>query len=500
MDEGLDLKLLLTVLKKYIILIAVCAVIAGAAGFCTAAFLIPERYESSAMLYVENTQNSGESLNINDITAAQKLVNTCQILFQSNSMKSNIIFELDLPYTEEELGEMITVTAVNSTEVMRITAVSNDPKEAADIVNVLVELAQEEFHRIIKSGSIEVVEYGIVEDDPSFPSKTLFAAAGLFIGAVVCYICVFVRELLDVTVKPDDDLSKLYEIPVFARIMDFESRAKGEYGKYGRYDRYGGYSARKKNENTDEKQSEAAGGVRKRYVLDENTSFVIAEAYKTARTNMIFSLSAAENNVVSFTSAEAGEGKSTTSANIAISFADMGKRVLLIDADMRKPTVQETFSVTAQNGLSSVLGGFCEADEAIIKNVRTSLDILTSGPIPPNPTELLGSKNMQRLIEQVSKKYDYVMLDTPPINIVTDSQLTNSVIGGHVFVVRENSTAHPDIQSALEKVKLANGKILGMIEVFCGSGEKQSKRYGKKKGYYSYNRYESYSKYAPDAK
>ena len=181
---------------------------------------------------------------------------------------------------------------------------------------------------------------------------------------------------------------------------------------------------------------------------------------------------------------------------MAIAFADMGKRVLLIDCDMRKPTVQTAFRLGGQNGLSSVLGGFCTLDDAVNKNVRPSLDVLASGPIPPNPTELLGSGIMAKLLENVSAKYDYVLLDTPPINVVTDSQLMNSIIGGHVFVVRENATSHPDIAEALEKVSLANGRKLGFIKSFCTGGMKSSYgrkkygRYGKKYGYYQSYGYE----------
>ena len=482
MEDSIDIKQLFSVLKSHFIPIAVSAVICGAAGFSAAKFLVPKQYESSAMLYVENNQNKSETLNVNDITAAQKLVNTCQIIFQSNKMLDSVIYELDLPYTKEELSGMISVTSVNSTEVMRITASNEDPQLSADIVNVLVELAREEFMRVIKSGSIEVVEYGEVPENPSFPNSLVFGAAGIVLGAAAAYIIFFLKEILSVTVTPRDDLSKIYGVPVFAEIMDFEAADGKSYG-------YGKKQAEKRTASPKRTSS-------KRYLLDDNTPFVIAEAYRAARTNLIFSLAASKGNIIGFTSAEPGEGKSTTCANMAIAFADMGKKVLLIDCDMRKPTVQTAFRLGGQNGLSSVLGGFCSLEDAVNKDVRSSLDILASGPIPPNPTELLGSGIMAKLLESVSAKYDYVLLDTPPINVVTDSQLMNSIIGGHVFVVRENFTSHPEIAEALEKVNLANGRKLGFIKSFCTGGMKSSYgkkkygRYGKKYGYYQSYGYE----------
>lgn len=457
MEDTLNLKQFLNVLRKRFIPIIITSVLTAAAAFLAAKFIIPKSYESSAMLYVENNQNTSDSLNINDITAAQKLVNTCQIIFQSNTMLDTVIFELDLPYTKEELKEMISVSSVNSTEVMRITASNSDPELASDIVNVLVRLAQDEFVRVIKSGSIEVVEYGETAATPSFPNPLIFAAIGFIIGAAISYVTSFIVEMLNVTVSSKDDLAKLYNVPVFAEIMDFEGIG----------------SKAVKKENT-----------RKRYVLDENTPFVISEAYRAARTNIIFSLAAGNKNIISFTSAEPDEGKSTTCANMAIAFADMGKHILLVDCDMRKPTVHTTMKLASSNGLSSVLGGFCELEGAIIKNVRPSLDVITSGPIPPNPTELLGSSNMAKVLSALSEKYDYIMLDTPPVNIVTDSQLMNSAISGHVIIVKEGSTSYPEIEDALTKIDLAQGKKLGFIKVCCKGG---SKSYGgRKHGKYGY--------------
>ena len=385
---------------------------------------------------------------------------------------------------------MITVSSVNSTEVMRITAESDSPSLSADIVNVLVELAQDEFVRVIKSGSIEVVEYGETAEKPSFPSPMLFTAAGILIGAAISYIIFFLKEILSVTVTDRDDLAKIYDVPVFAEIIDFETATDDKYSYSYKYGYKYGYSSDKGGPEDAPKRSRRAANPSKRYILDENTPFIISEAYRAARTNLIFSLAANGGNIISFTSAVPGEGKSTTCANMSIAFAEMGKKVLLIDCDMRKPTVHTAFKLNNSKGLSSVLGGFCKTDEAVTKNVLPSLDVLSSGPIPPNPTELLGSDSMVKLLKTFSASYDYVLMDTPPINVVTDSQLLNSIIGGHVFIVRENSTTHPDISEALEKVNLAKGRKLGFVKVFCGGGLKSRSgrsygKYGKKYGYYS---------------
>ena len=472
MEETIDLQKLFIVLKKHLLPIIITAVLCAVAGFSLAEFVLPKKYESAALLYVENSKNSGEELNINDINAAQKLVNTCQIIFKSNKMLDLLIYELDLPYDYEQLDKMISVTSVNGTEVMRISAAHEDPQMAADIVNVLVIQAQEEFMRVIKSGSIEVVEYAKVADIPVFPKPMIFCAGGFVLGAAAAYIIFLIIEMMNVTITGMDDLSKIYGVPVFAEVPDHELSA----GK---------------------RSSAARSDNRRRYVLDENTPFAVAEAYRTARTNLQFSLAVGGKNIIAFTSANPGEGKSTTCANMAVAFSDMGKNVLIIDCDMRRPTVNITFGINGVNGLSSVLGGFCSLEDALSRNVRGSLDVLPSGPIPPNPTELLGSGMMARLLEKVSGEYDYILLDTPPVNMVTDSQLMNGSVAGHVFVVKENSTEHPDVAEAMDKERLANGKILGFIKCFCTSGGKSSygkRRYGRYGGRYGgkYGYYQSY--------
>lgn len=480
-EEVIDLMYLFRVLKKHLLFVLLIALVCGAAAFVLSEFVITKKYESTALLYVENSQQTSESVNINDINAAQKLVNTCQIIFKSGTVMDNLIANLDLPYTKEQLNNMITATSVNSTEVMRLVVESTDPQEAERIVNELVRLANIEFLRVIKSGSLEVIDYGEIDIRPSFPNVTLITAAGFLLGLVIAYIIVFINDMLDVVVKHDDNLAKLYGIPVFAEITDFLSAAESKYG----YSRYGyGYGYGEKPRKQQKTESAAVGTERADRLLSENTPFAITEAYNTARTNIMFAASTSRQKIVAVTSSNPSEGKSTTCANIAISFANAGFRTLLVECDLRKPVMAKSFGVKPKKGLSSILGGFCTVKEAICPEVMSNLDIITTGDIPPNPSELLASDSMKVFLKASSEDYDYVFLDTPPVNVVTDSQLMNTEIAGLVFVIREGSTIHPDIQSAIEKIQLANGKALGFVKTFCKP--EKSGRYGKK---YSYSKY-----------
>ena len=224
----------------------------------------------------------------------------------------------------------------------------------------------------------------------------------------------------------------------------------------------------------------------RKFILSNDTPFAIREAYKTARTNLIFSLSASDNRIVVVTSCSPSEGKSTNCLNLAVTMAETGASVLLIDADMRKPVQHMLLRLDNKTGLSSVLGGIVHnVSKVIDRNVRLNLDVLTSGSIPPNPAELLSGAKMDQLLELAGSHYDYVFIDTPPANVVTDAYLLNGKTAGLIFVIKENSTTHAEIKEALEKVKLTNGKVLGFIKANCSP-----KHYRP----YKYDRYDQYDR------
>ena len=218
--------------------------------------------------------------------------------------------------------------------------------------------------------------------------------------------------------------------------------------------------------------------------ISDKSKFAIVESYKAARTNIMFSLSADDEKVFAVTSYSKGEGKSTVSSNLAISFSKMEKRVLLVDSDLRRPNLHNIFKIDNSTGLSNVIGKMGDFEEAVHRNVLPNLDILPSGTIPPNPSELLCSSRFIDLVKRLSEEYDYVIFDTPPIGVVSDALLLKDLVAGFVVVLRERSTTHGDIQNLLESAKLADCKLLGFIKVGCVTGKKRGKR-----GYYYYQYY-----------
>lgn len=203
------------------------------------------------------------------------------------------------------------------------------------------------------------------------------------------------------------------------------------------------------------------------YTLTDAAKFTVSESYKMARTNILFSISTSDKHTVVFTSCSSHEGKSTTCINIAISLGKAGKKTLLIDCDLRKPTVHRRLKISNPNGLANAICGFCTVDEAINRDVGENLDVITSGTIPPNPAELLASESMAEILAEMQKKYEIILIDMPPVDVVIDSQLLNQYISGIVFIVKEGSTTHTDIRESLRKIELADGKVLGMIKTSC---------------------------------
>ena len=202
-----------------------------------------------------------------------------------------------------------------------------------------------------------------------------------------------------------------------------------------------------------------------RYIITSfNPQSPISEQYRTIRTTIDFKM--ADQGIKSFlvTSSEAAAGKSTASANIAVAFAQQGKKVLLIDGDLRKPTVNITFKVQNRVGLTNILMHQSSIEDAI-QGTRLSenLTIITSGPIPPNPSELLASSAMKNLIDSVSDLFDVVLIDTPPLSAVTDAQILSSYVGGVVLVVRAYETKKESLAKTKKILEQVNANILGVV-------------------------------------
>lgn len=201
----------------------------------------------------------------------------------------------------------------------------------------------------------------------------------------------------------------------------------------------------------------------RKLITVENPKAIVSEQFRTLRTNINFSNPDKVLKTILVTSSSPGEGKSTISANVASVYAQEGKRVLLVDGDMRKPTVHHTFGLKNTKGLSNVLTRQVSIEEAIHPSTLDNLSIMASGPIPPNPAELLASKSMEQLIGELTAQYDFVIFDAPPILSVTDAQILSNRCDGTVLVVKAGEAEKTMVQKAKESLVASQANILGVI-------------------------------------
>ena len=220
-------------------------------------------------------------------------------------------------------------------------------------------------------------------------------------------------------------------------------------------------------------------------IAHTNRKSPISEAYRTLRTNIQFSSIDKKVKTMAVTSSGPSEGKTTTITNLAETFAQAGNRVIIVDADLRRPRVHKIYGLEASEGLTNVLAGQKDLKQ-VIRISESDVHIITSGPIPPNPSELLGSQKMQELIQVLEEHYDIVLFDAPPVNAVTDAAILSTLVDGIIFVVASGRTEIENGKHAMKSLEAVNANVLGVVMTMIPVS---------KKGYYGY----SYYSYEQDA-
>ena len=221
----------------------------------------------------------------------------------------------------------------------------------------------------------------------------------------------------------------------------------------------------------------------KRFTLiDGNVPFQVSESFKTLRANLIFALSTQKSKIIAVSSALPSEGKSTVAANLALTLTQTDAKVLFIDTDLRKPVQHKVFKLKNKLGLSTLLGGLHSFKEVLNSQVVPGLDIVTSGPIPPNPSEMLASENMKVLLEELSKFYDYIILDTAPVTVVSDTLSMVNYIAGVVLVALQGGTPREAYEKAISSIEFADGHVLGAVINNVASSEKKYRYKSYKRG------------------
>lgn len=482
-DIIIDLRRIFKAVWHRVWIIALAAILCAALALVGTVYLIAPKYQSSSMFYVNNNALSIDgapiSIDSGDITAAKSLVDTYIVILNSRACLNDVIDYFDVDYTYDELKKMISASAVNSTEIFEVVVTSTDPEEAEKIANAIAYILPKRISSIVEGTSANVVDYGIVPVEPSSPNRIKNTFFGGLIGLVLALTVVVVREIFDVTIRTEEDVAETGSYPILAAVPDMLSNSKGGY-----------YYDSKKNKNT---PADAANKVR---LVGDDISFAATEAYKLLRTKIQFSFADDKNcRVLGVSSALAGEGKSLSSINLAYSLAQLEKRVLLIDCDMRRPSLAAKLNIPKTPGLSNYLTDRVGMDMVLqtsdesFKNA--SFSIITAGRVPPNPIELLSSKKMFEMLEVFREHYDYIILDLPPVCEVSDAIVAAKLVDGILMVVCQNYCSRVDYAHAVEQFEFVDSRILGVImnrvsESGRRYGYKYRKQYYKTYGYSSY--------------
>lgn len=477
----IDTMRLLTAVWRKKILIAVVSVALAVVTVIGAALFTEPEYQADILIYVNNNSISlgGTTLSFSsgEITAARQLLDSYMVALQSRQCLDAVIEKADLPYTRGQLKEMISAESVNNTEWFTVAVKSSIPEEARIIADTIAEVLPDLLSNTIKGSSVEVVDFAVKPENKVSPGYLFYAELGFLEGLFLMIVIIVLKEALNDKVQNEDTLHEISDdVPVLAAIPH-----KG-HGSYSKYDY--GYGSKKKRKYSAQKGKSFDDAT----AVCEDLDFAAAEAYKLLQTSVQYSFEDDGCKVIGITSSERNEGKSTLAVNLAYMLSCDKKKVLLLEGDMRLPSIAKKLGLDSTPGLSDYLTGKIKNNDGIQHSEKApALSVICAGVVPPNPFGLLGSASMERLFTALKEVYDYVIVDLPPVNIVSDPLAIAKYLDGFIVTVRSEYTARKGVQDVLEKLQVVNANVIGYV--INGDENSSGKKYGK------YNKYGKYGKY-----
>ena len=440
--EELNFKDVLTIIwrkKISIIVIITISIIIG--SVYTFKYTTP-RYKSSASVIlgkVSSASNgevleSEKDITMSDLNLNSSLIDTYSELVRSRSIMESVSQRLNHTISVDSLMESVSVARVGSSDLLQVTATNNDPVIAKNIVTEVVDVFSEYVKEIYKIENVYIIDQPSIEYVPYNINHVRDIAISILMGLIISILYVYIYSFVDNTVKSSKDIEELLNVKTLINIP-FDKNKKEEL------------------------------------ITVNDSKSIISEAFKTLRTNIQFSnvdLKGAQTLLI--TSCLPSEGKSYVSANLAITFAQAGKKVILVDSDMRRGRQSKIFKVPNMNGLSNYISNIDSNGMEINWNLgeyikRTdikNLNIITAGSVPPNPAELLASARLNELIESLKNYYDIIIFDGAPILPITDSLILGRVLEKVMLVAENNKTKKDNLVKAKSNIEDVGGKVIGI--------------------------------------
>nr|WP_220479379.1 polysaccharide biosynthesis tyrosine autokinase [Curtobacterium pusillum] len=426
---------MLKAFRKGWLLILIGLFLGGGAGFAAAKLATPEYTATTKLFVAVRTPDAASATDVSQgNSAAQQKVRSYADVILTESILQPVIDELELDTTPSALARRVQPTINTNTVVISISVSDDSAERSAKIADGIgrsfvrvVEQLEKPSADATSLVRASTVQSAIVPSAPSSPNTALHIAVGLAIGAFLGFGAALLRSVIDTRIHSPRDVSAITDTPILAT-LGFDSDAK-----------------------------------RQPLVVSSTPRSPLAEAYRTLRTNLQFVDLASGNGSFVVTSAMPSEGKTTSTANLAIALAETGARVALIDADLRRPRVAEVMGLENSAGLTDLLIGRAELHDVVQPWGRTKLDVLPAGLVPPNPSELLGSAAMQALLELLTAEYDHVLLDAPPLLPVTDAAVLATLTSGALVVTSARSSRTPQLRGALDRLERVGATVLGVV-------------------------------------
>lgn len=427
----MDLRSYLTALRKHLVIIMLAAVLGIAAAGALYA-RTPPQYASTVSFYIStplpdgsNAQSAGQF--------AQSRVNSYILLLTSDELARRVILSSRVDLTPREVATRIAADSSVGTVFIKVRVTDGDPDRAVAIARGLTRAFPAMVDELDNEGRktavvvINTVSGPTVPTFPVAPNLRLMLAIGLAAGLLLGVLYAVARELLDTSIRTPESAQHVTKAPVLG-VIPLDS-----------------------------------GTRRTPLALTEPGASSRAEAYRKLRTNIRFLGATEAAKVVLVTSAVAGEGKTVTALNLALTLVEMGERVLFIDADLRRPRAAEYLDVSGQVGLTNVLAGEVAVDDALQPWGADGLTFLAAGSLPPNPSELLGSHQMRQLVANLQKRYDHIVLDTPPVLPVTDAVVASAHADIVVMVIRAGKTTRAQVHIAVDALRSGSATLAGPV-------------------------------------
>lgn len=434
-NENMELKRICDIIKSKKILIAFLLIMFTLLGYIYSYYHVVPQYQSTTtLLLIPNSASESKEVANLELLMNSELITTYSNIAKNAKVLKQTIHNLGLDMTEKQLLNAMQVDVIEDTYVIKITVSHTDAQKAMQITKELSKVFLNEIEQIYHLDNIGVVDEAEIAKYPYNVNhiKDLILFFGL--GIMVSLVCVGLFYIFDNTLKKEEDIESYMQIKSLGNIPIYQDK--------------------------------------KKEIVNTNTAkSYITECMNTIRTNILYMNSAKEAKTVLVTSCTPREGKSWVSANLATSFAKINKKVLLVDADMRKGRAHKIFKVDNTQGLSNYLHditGKAEEDISLMKKYIQETDIanlhiLTNGMVPPNPSELIDSSNMKELIAMLKSVYDIIIVDAPPCKLVTDSILLSTILDSTILVVNAEKTKIKDLKEVIKSIKAVGGEIIGAI-------------------------------------